>query len=221
MVNDMNTAHSQSPNAGFTLLELLTAAAIASLLIVMLLSVFGQASKAWTSGADQVELYQTGRAVLDLMARDLSQVRVQMPNYPFNGAATGVTFYAAVSDPPVLSDLDRVQYSWSAANGTLTRTNTPLGGPPSGTSLITSNLVFFYLSYRTNNASHSLTKYSLTYNTTTANSNAPAAVEVTLGLLSSRAAAAYWPASASARMNITSANLRVFTEMIYLPNSQP
>ncbi len=220
MVNDMNTAHSQSPNAGFTLLELLTAAAIASLLIVMLLSVFGQASKAWTSGEDQVELYQSGRAVLDLMARDLSQTRVQMPNYPFNGAATGVTFYAAVSDPPVLSDLDRVQYSWSAANGTLTRTNTPLGGTPSGASLITSNLVSFRLRYWANNASHTLTN-SLTYNTTTANSNAPAAVEVTLGLLSSRAAAAYWPASASARMNITSANLRVFTEMIYLPNSQP
>lgn len=203
-------------NGGFTLLELLTAAAISSVLVVMLLGVFNQASKAWTAGEDQVELYQTGRAVLDLMARDLSQVRVERQYGFLNGSSVGMDFYAAVSDPAILSDLDRVQYVYTAANGTLSRTNTPLGGTQTGTALITSNLVSFRLRYWTNTTAHTLTPLT-SYNNY---SNAPVAVEVTLGLLSSRAAAAYW-ANSSARLNITNSYLRVFTEIIYLPNCQP
>jgi prepilin-type N-terminal cleavage/methylation domain-containing protein len=213
--------HSPRQNSGFTLLELLTATAIASLLVVMLISVFNQANKAWVTGEEQAEVYQMGRAVMDLMARDLAQVRVA-PRCAFTGQADQISFFAAVSEKSNRSDLDLVQYSYSLAGSSLARTNTPLNtASPVGGALLSSNLIRFAVRYWTNSPQHRLTPAAgvTTYNSTTT-TNAPVAVEVTLGLLPTRRADAYWR-SAGARVNITNTYMRTFTQMIYLPDSKP
>ncbi len=58
---------------GFTLVELLLAMSILAVLVVLLSSLLGGVSRAWISGEQQVETYQDGRAILELMSRELAQ----------------------------------------------------------------------------------------------------------------------------------------------------
>jgi prepilin-type N-terminal cleavage/methylation domain-containing protein len=58
---------------GFTLAELLVAVAILSLLVLLLASLLGGVNRAWVSGEQQVETYQDGRALIELMSRELRQ----------------------------------------------------------------------------------------------------------------------------------------------------
>ena len=57
---------------GFTLLELMTALAITSMLVVMLFAAFNQASKAWTTAENRVETFTQARAALDFMAKEFN-----------------------------------------------------------------------------------------------------------------------------------------------------
>lgn len=59
--------------SAFTLVELLIAMTILTLLVVLTASLLSSVSKAWVSGQQQVETFQDGRAILNLIARDLSQ----------------------------------------------------------------------------------------------------------------------------------------------------
>jgi prepilin-type N-terminal cleavage/methylation domain-containing protein len=68
----MNAFHQRNRyhvEGGFSLLELLTALTITSMIVVMLFAAFGQASRAWTAAENRVDTFQTGRAILDLMTR--------------------------------------------------------------------------------------------------------------------------------------------------------
>ncbi|MEY2480537.1 MAG: hypothetical protein QOI04_1464 [Verrucomicrobiota bacterium] len=60
----------------FTLVELLIAIAIFSLVIVLISSLLSGINKTWVSGEQRVESYQNGRAILNLMARDLKSAVV-------------------------------------------------------------------------------------------------------------------------------------------------
>lgn len=62
----------------FTLVELLVAMAVGTLLIVFLFQMFNASARAWRQGEDQAETYREARAALQLMARDLSQTITPM-----------------------------------------------------------------------------------------------------------------------------------------------
>lgn len=57
----------------FTLVELLIATTILSLLVVFTASLLSAVSNTWVSSEQQVETFQGGRAILNLIAQDLSQ----------------------------------------------------------------------------------------------------------------------------------------------------
>src|ERR1700759_4283364 len=60
-------------SSAFTLVELLIAFAILSFLVILLASLVSGVSRAWTSGEQQVSEFQDGRAILELLGRELSQ----------------------------------------------------------------------------------------------------------------------------------------------------
>lgn len=51
---------------------MLVAMSILSLIVVLVAQMLGGVSRAWVSGEQRVETYQNGRAILDLMSRDLA-----------------------------------------------------------------------------------------------------------------------------------------------------
>lgn len=59
--------------AAFTLVELLVAMAVGTLLIIFLFQMFNASARAWRQGEDQAETYREARAALQLMVRDLGQ----------------------------------------------------------------------------------------------------------------------------------------------------
>jgi prepilin-type N-terminal cleavage/methylation domain-containing protein len=56
----------------FSLIEILVAIALLSLLVVVLSQIVTVVSRAWVEGEKRVEVYQNGRAILDLIERDLT-----------------------------------------------------------------------------------------------------------------------------------------------------
>jgi type II secretory pathway component PulJ len=62
--------------AGFTVVELLLAASIFALMLIFLLSLSDSVRKGWERGEHSVEVSQNGRAILNLLERDLSQAVV-------------------------------------------------------------------------------------------------------------------------------------------------
>jgi len=58
---------------GFTLLELLIAFGILAFLIILLSSLVSGVQRAWTAGEQQTSEFQDGRAILELIGRELSQ----------------------------------------------------------------------------------------------------------------------------------------------------
>jgi prepilin-type N-terminal cleavage/methylation domain-containing protein len=60
-----------STNRAFSLLEMLVAMAVLSIMMVFMFNALGQALRAWDSGARQIEAAQAARVGLDRMARDL------------------------------------------------------------------------------------------------------------------------------------------------------
>jgi prepilin-type N-terminal cleavage/methylation domain-containing protein len=67
---------------GFTLVELLIATAILSFLALVLTSLLSGVNRAWVSGEQQVSEFQDGRAILELISRELSQAVIS-PNLQF------------------------------------------------------------------------------------------------------------------------------------------
>jgi prepilin-type N-terminal cleavage/methylation domain-containing protein len=78
--------HSARVSHGFTLVEVLIATAILSLLVILLASLVSAVNRAWISGEQQVSEFQDGRAVLELISRELSQAiispRLQLVQNP-------------------------------------------------------------------------------------------------------------------------------------------
>lgn len=58
----------------FTLLELLVAMALLTILVVMLMSMVDNATKLWRSNENRVESYREARAALNLMVNDLKSI---------------------------------------------------------------------------------------------------------------------------------------------------
>lgn len=105
----------------FTLAELLVAITILSLLVLLLTSLIGGVNRAWINGEQQVETFQDGRAILDLMSRELAQgsispklQMVQNPTLTLTGASqranSGSLFWQAQLAPTDSGNLSEVGY---------------------------------------------------------------------------------------------------------------
>jgi prepilin-type N-terminal cleavage/methylation domain-containing protein len=70
----MRSSHEHRP--GFTLIEVLIAITILAFLVVVLASLVSGVSRAWTQGEQQVSQFQDGRAILELISRELSQAAI-------------------------------------------------------------------------------------------------------------------------------------------------
>jgi len=65
--------HSRHRSQAFSLIELLIATVILSAMVVLLGSLLSTVSRAWTRGEQQTSQFQDGRAVLELIGRELAQ----------------------------------------------------------------------------------------------------------------------------------------------------
>jgi prepilin-type N-terminal cleavage/methylation domain-containing protein len=73
---------------GFSLLEMLVAMGVLTIMLVFMFSVVDQSIRAWESGSRQMEAAQAARVGLDLMARNL-QSAIAASNNVFNLAGSG------------------------------------------------------------------------------------------------------------------------------------
>lgn len=69
---------------GFTLVEVLVASVVFTLLLMVAMSVLGQASSVWRRSADRVEAFQSARLGFDLLTRNLSQATLNTYNDYFD-----------------------------------------------------------------------------------------------------------------------------------------
>ncbi|HON07875.1 MAG TPA: prepilin-type N-terminal cleavage/methylation domain-containing protein, partial [Verrucomicrobiota bacterium] len=68
-----------------TLMELLVAMGILSIIVVGLLAMFQQTQRALRASATQTDVLETGRAVMDLMVREIQQASaINLPHYNNN-----------------------------------------------------------------------------------------------------------------------------------------
>jgi prepilin-type N-terminal cleavage/methylation domain-containing protein len=70
------------PLRAFTLIELLIALAILAFLVILLASLVSAVGRSWTAGEQQVSEFQDGRAILEIISRELSQAVIS-PNLQF------------------------------------------------------------------------------------------------------------------------------------------
>ena len=85
------SAPSSIRKTGFTLVELLIAITILTSVVVLLTSLLSGVSRAWIAGEQQVETFQDGRAILELISREVSQALIsQKLQFVQNPTLTGV-----------------------------------------------------------------------------------------------------------------------------------
>jgi type II secretory pathway pseudopilin PulG len=206
-------------HAGFTLLELITALAITSMMVVMLVMALNQASRAWTVAESRVDTFQAGRAILDLMARDLAQT---CPNAPTNfnadiiGTLVTNAFTTTIGTNGAVSDLCDVSYEFDPTKLSLRRracywdgslcSSNDLADP--GTVL---NCLFVYYTTAVGVASTNF------YDSTLNGGRPPAAVEISLDLLDAKSAGIYTNLPTAATNNFANTYARHFSTMVYIP----
>ena len=107
------------PSAGFTLLEMLTAIAVLSLMMVFMFNIAGQSVRAWEAGGRRMETAQAGRIGMNLLASEL--------RYAFAGVATN----SGTSATAVFSNFA----TFVATNGLPGETSDSLAAVPGSQSL--------------------------------------------------------------------------------------
>jgi general secretion pathway protein J len=97
-------------HSGFTLIEVLLALSILSIIMVLVLGALRIGVRAWEKGEDVLATQQRSRTVLDLLARQVTSASVQMsieskqPLVPFAGSTRALEF---TSNLPLIN---RMQY---------------------------------------------------------------------------------------------------------------
>ena len=113
---------------GFTLVEILVATAILSLLAGMLMTVANQVGTAWRDGQSQNERRSTGRALLDFMAAEVQQASVGITQPEVIDFKTSPPTYSSLSTHfvaslPALIGATGTSYPTTTANGSSTYLN--------------------------------------------------------------------------------------------------
>jgi type II secretory pathway pseudopilin PulG len=81
----------------FSLIEIMVTIALLSFIVLGLLAMFNQTQKAFRSSMTQVDVLEAGRAVTDMIARDIeSMVASELPDSPSNALRT-LNFFAELS----------------------------------------------------------------------------------------------------------------------------
>ena len=84
--------------SAFTLIEVLVAVTLLSLIVVALMAVFNSTQAAFRAGVTQADILEGGRATMDLIAQDLKEMT---PSDGVSNVSTGaVNFYVAVASSP-------------------------------------------------------------------------------------------------------------------------
>ena len=68
--------HRNRDATAFTLIELLISMAILAAIAVLMTNILGGVNRVWTNGDQRVQNFQAGRAVTDLISRELSQAAI-------------------------------------------------------------------------------------------------------------------------------------------------
>ncbi len=85
--------HRTNSRAAFTLIELLAAMAVLSIMMLMFANIFSSSGKAWTSGTRRTEQNMNGRAVLEFLGKEIGQSIINSSGLVFQVS------YKAPSDP--------------------------------------------------------------------------------------------------------------------------
>ena len=103
---------SSGDRRGFTLLELLVAMAILSMIVLMMVGVFHQSRVAWEIGLRKARLSMEGRTVANFMASELSQAVADntLPCAILNGAPA-IAFYTLANPNGANRAIQRVAYA--------------------------------------------------------------------------------------------------------------
>jgi uncharacterized protein (TIGR02599 family) len=80
----------------FTIIELLTAIAVFSIILVIVVSITGQASNLWRNSTNKIEAFQSARTGFDLITRNLSQATLN--TYLNYDNSTNPQYYLRVSE---------------------------------------------------------------------------------------------------------------------------
>lgn len=107
--------------AGFTLLELLIAMAILTIIVTATFTIFKGAQVAWLKGEARTEIFQGARAVLEVMSREIrSSIVTSNDRLMFKGISSSLFFVApSISDEQ--SDLREIGYWLRQKEHTLMR----------------------------------------------------------------------------------------------------
>jgi uncharacterized protein (TIGR02599 family) len=106
---------SEHRNIGFTILELLVAMAVTSLLVVMLLQIIGISSSRWKSVNDKAQSYSSARAAFDAFTRSLAQATLNTEYDYYNTARQSRLTLTANSDTAGLASFTPDLYGRSSA----------------------------------------------------------------------------------------------------------
>ena len=223
---------------GFTILELLAAMTILSMLVVMLVATFNQASRSWLQAENRVETYGQARATLDFISKELTQA-VTTPNSSFLGSTNAMAFVATVNGTNNV-DVTGVFYqlTGTAPIFALTRSvvlysaspnwyANPPSWPATAVSTVNTlaeNVVSFTLSYTDSSGNPTVPTYwnstgSAGWPSTSAGqalmiARPPAGVQITIGIIDSRSTNRV-KAGASA-LPVT----QTFSTYVSIPNGQ-
>jgi len=93
-------AHGPVPRAcgGFSLIELMVTVALLTLIVLGLLAMFTQTKRAFTSTMTLTDVLESGRAVMEMLARDLEQMTPSQAPTLNNGTYFSTNFFAEI-DP--------------------------------------------------------------------------------------------------------------------------
>ena len=231
-----SVARDRKSRAAFTLIELMVSMGILGLIMVMLFSIFEQINKAWLQGENRVETFTQGRAILDLMSRELSQA-IATTNIQFSGTSQSVFFVAPLNtDTNNQADLCEVGYVFDPVAFTFTRDFTA----PTSANIASSAWNIYAPAWWSSGSfdkpiplADSTNILSVTFeyfdpvaknwvNTYTGN-KLPSAIQIFMGVVDSRTATRLGlvPNVGTAWQSITNSTLRSFSTTVYLSNIYP
>lgn len=116
-VENMSHVRRQPVRSAFTLIEMVSAIAVLSLLILMISSVFMQAQRGWLVGSNRAQTFSTARMILDGIANDLQQV-LYSPDILFHGTETELHFVIATKENPAIESADLAEVGYEFKGGT-------------------------------------------------------------------------------------------------------